>query len=173
MIVTKDSKPEVTFTSPTGYEASSPGASASSPPPVNMSPLSGPPVPSSAATMPAPPAYSVVSAASPSQPSTSTRGTSDGPTRVVDRDRGYVAPAPSRLTKVQTNEQNAGHAVSRGLFVMFMLPVVAFLALLWAVGKVIEGTGRWLVIGPEAAYRSYKAREERKIERRAKGRSVV
>lgn len=56
---------------------------------------------------------------------------------------------------------------------MALLPVVAFLALLWAVGKVIEGTGKWLVKGPEAAYRSYQVREERKESRRAKGGSVV
>lgn len=171
MIVKNDSKSEVAFTSPTGYETSSPGASASSPPLVVTSPSSEQPLPTPAAHT-APPAYSVHSTAGPSQPSSSTRGISDGPgTPVVnrDRDRGYVAPASSRSTK----EHSSGHAISRGILMMAVLPVVAFLALLWAVGKVIEGTGKWLVKGPEAAYRSYQVREERKESRRAKGGSVV
>ncbi|OJT12808.1 hypothetical protein TRAPUB_10643 [Trametes pubescens] len=167
MIVAKDVKPEVVLTSPTEYEASSPGASASasSPPLAIMSPPPEQPLPTPAAHM-APPAYSVLPAAGASQPSSSTRGISDGPT-LVGRDRDYAESTSSR----STNEHSAGHAFSRGLLVMVLSPVAAFLAALWGAGKLVEGIGKGLSMGPEAAYKAHQAREERRIERRANRRA--
>lgn len=177
MIVAKDVKPEVVLTSPTEYEASSPGASASasSPPLVIMSPPPEheQPLPTPAAHM-APPAYSVLPAAGASHSPSSPRGISDGPTLVGrERERDYAPSTASR----STNEHSAGHAFSRGLLVMVLSPVAAFLAALWGAGKLVEGIGKGLSMGPEAAYKAHLAREERRMERkanrRAKGRNAV
>ncbi|KAI0820469.1 hypothetical protein BC628DRAFT_1422957 [Trametes gibbosa] len=86
------------------------------------------------------------------------------PTRVPARSPTERQHASS--ASVPEDEHSAGRTFARGVFLIVMGPLVALLAALYGVGKVIEAMGKALYVFPEATYRSYQAREARKVESR-------
>ncbi|KAH9851647.1 hypothetical protein C2E23DRAFT_233656 [Lenzites betulinus] len=163
MIVAKESKlaRDSVGQYPDPHAASSSSPIVMSPPPVEQQPI-----PNMTAAA-APPAYTPLPAGGSSSGQAATQA-SPAPAGVSERH-----PAPERHHARSASEysgaeheHSAARAFARGMLVIVMFPLIAFLGALYGVGKIIEGTGKGLAAGPESAYRSYRAREAREQEER-------
>ncbi|KAI0632535.1 hypothetical protein C8Q77DRAFT_1159151 [Trametes polyzona] len=178
MIVAKDSQPsqpvdvEKGPSSPAGASAS---ASASSPPLVVLSPPPAEQTSPTQATGVAPPAYSFLPSAAATGVSTdhelvNTVPSAQPPMGHSGSHRRHTSS--SEYSDRDNREHSAWRACSRGLFMMVIAPIAAFLAALYGAGKMVEGIGKGLSMGPEAAYRAYKKSEERDMERQGRSKKA-
>ncbi|KAI0647678.1 hypothetical protein C8Q79DRAFT_951424 [Trametes meyenii] len=119
-------------------------------------------IPSSSA---APPEYTLYNDVSQPPPSSIPTGVSGSATLAND-DRSSQSSGK--------REHGAASALGKGLYAIGAAPVVfvgaglaAMLAVLYGAGKLIEGFGKGVAIGPEVAYKAYKDRDARKAEKKA------
>ncbi|KAI0357330.1 hypothetical protein OH77DRAFT_1519275 [Trametes cingulata] len=129
--------------------------------------------PASAPANAAPPAYSML-------PNGTDQPTyAQDPTSPRTRDQHDQHDDDKSSGHSSRREHSAGRAFTKGMLVIVSAPVfvagaglAGMLAVLYGAGKLIEGIGKGLSMGPEAAYRKYQAREERKMERKAAKRAA-
>ncbi|KAI0669153.1 hypothetical protein C8Q78DRAFT_198519 [Trametes maxima] len=141
----------------------------SAPSPAHVATRPAQDIPSTSA---APPEYTLYNDAPQPPPSSIPTGVS-GSRTLADDERSSQSSGK--------REHGAASALGKGLYAIGAAPVVfvgaglaAMLAVLYGAGKLIEGLGKGVAIGPEVAYKAYKDRDARKAEKKAakkKGRS--
>ncbi|KAI0366650.1 hypothetical protein BV20DRAFT_636396 [Pilatotrama ljubarskyi] len=181
----KDSKRESVLSAPPlpPPEPSSPVSSPSGPSTSHVVQVNTEPVPLHATVSAAPPAYTMLPHGNGTdqqqRPGTGQGSGSTPRTRGRSNDDEDDEDEDDKSSAHSPREHSAGRAFSKGMLVILSAPVfvagaglAGVLAVLYGAGKLIEGIGKGLSMGPEAAYRKYQAREERKMERKAAKRAA-